>query len=78
MQVNDWDNGGSYPDNNKGVTVTFDDTYEIGMISFAEVEDVDGWWYSASDVRYWDENGKITSVNSTITQLKCEMEGFTI
>lgn len=76
LQVNDWDNGGSYPDNNKGVTVTFDDTYEIGMISFAEVEDVDGWWYSASDVRYWDENGKITSVNSTITQLKCENGRF--
>lgn len=66
LQVNDWDNGGSYPDNNKGVTVSLDQTFTIGMIAFAEVEDT--WNYSTSDVRYFDENNQIQKVSSSILQ----------
>lgn len=66
LQVNDWDFGGSYPGNNKGIVVTFDDFYTIGMLSFAEVEDA--WTYSTSSVSYDDANGKTRDVGSSIQQ----------
>nr|WP_317282081.1 fibronectin type III domain-containing protein [uncultured Sellimonas sp.] len=67
LRVDDWDEGGAYPANNKGVTVTFDERYEIGTIALAEVDDSIGW-YSHVNIKYWDEQGKQQSVGASIKQ----------
>ena len=55
LQVNDWDEGGYYPGPNKGVTVTFDEPQELGMVSFAEVQD--GVPFGKVNISYVDEGG---------------------
>ncbi len=63
----DWDYGGAYPDNVKGVTVSLDDIYDIGMITFAEPVDLGA--YSYVTVQYWDEGGaKQRAANVSILQ----------
>lgn len=63
----DWDFGGAYPDNVKGVTVELDHVYDIGMIMFAEPVDLGA--YSYVTVQYWDENGsKQKAANVSILQ----------
>lgn len=63
----DWDYGGAYPDNVKGVTVELDDIYDIGMITFAEPVDLGA--YSYVTVQYWDESGtKQRAANVSILQ----------
>lgn len=52
----DWDYGGAYPGAGKGVTVQFDQTYEIGMITLAQPMDEGNFTYV--NVQYWDESGK--------------------
>lgn len=66
--LKDWDEGAAYPGNTKGITTTFDDYYELGMISFAEIQDTNGWWYSGARVDYWDENGTQKTVNTTVSE----------
>lgn len=56
MQRDDWDYGGAYSSDNKGIFTEFDDTYEIGMITLAEPVDVGSYTYVS--VFYWDENGQ--------------------
>lgn len=63
----DWDYGGAYPDNVKGVTVELDAVYDIGMITFAE--QIDEGSYSHCTIQYWDENGtKQKASNVSILQ----------
>ncbi len=52
----DWDFGGAYPGEGKGVTAQLDDVYEIGMITLAQPMDEGA--YSFVNVQYTDENGK--------------------
>ncbi len=51
----DWDYGGAYPDQVKGVTAELDKAYSIGMIAFAEPLDLGSFSYFT--VQYWDESG---------------------
>ncbi len=63
LQVNDWDDGGSYPGTTKGVRVVFDDAYMINSFSFQELEDNLGW-YGTVCVYYKDmEDGQIKTVS---------------
>ncbi len=70
LKVNDWDEGGAYPGDDKGVTVQFDEPQTLGMISFAEVED--GAYFGYSDVRYLDESNVWRTVGSSIQTKTCE------
>ena len=55
VERKDWDFGGAYPDQVKGVTAELDQTYSIGMIAFAEPLDLGSFTYFT--VQYWDESG---------------------
>lgn len=52
----DWDYGGAYPGDGKGVTVELDQAFEIGMITLAQPMDVGDFAYA--HIRYQDGNGK--------------------
>lgn len=64
LKVDDWDEGGTYPGSDKGVTVTFDAPQTIGMLSFAEVED--GVSFKDSNVQYQDEKGQWKTIGSSL------------
>lgn len=69
LQRDDWDYGGAYPGDNKGIFAELDQSYEIGMIAFAEPIDIGSYTYAS--VRYWDENGKRQDAkNMTLLQRK--------
>ncbi len=70
LQVDDWDDGGAYPGPNKGVTVTFDDRYEIGTIALAEAEDIGSYAYV--NVQYWDEKDQKKTAPASIQQKRSE------
>ncbi len=67
VQCEDWDYGGAYPDNVKGVTTELDAVYDLGMIAFAEPMDLGA--YSYLTVQYWDEAGKKNTATN-VTFLK--------
>ena len=52
----DWDEGGVYPSDGKGIYVTFDQKYKINYIAFAEVEDIVS--YTGGSLYYYEENHK--------------------
>lgn len=64
LHVTDWDEGGSYPGNDKGITVEFNQEYKMNYITFAE--DIDRSDWSGLNVVYWDNAGKQQSVNGRI------------
>lgn len=67
VQREDWDYGGAYPDNVKGITTELDAVYSIGMITLAEPLDIGTYTYLT--VQYWDENGaKQRAQNVTLLQ----------
>lgn len=69
-KVNSWDTGAANG-YNRGSEITFDDTYEIGTISFAkaldQVNDMSLWQVK---ITYWDENGVEKVVKPTSFQAK--------
>lgn len=69
-RVNDWDTGASYGAN-RGSEFTFDDTYTIGSIAFAETLEK-GHNISPYKVKatYWDENGDKHEVRTELVQRK--------
>ena len=69
-KVNDWDTGATYG-SNRGSEITFDDTYEIGTISFAETLE-QGYNMAVVKVKvtYWDENNEQKVVYPTSIQQK--------
>ncbi len=63
----DWDFGGAYPGEGKGITAQLDDVYEIGMITLAQPMDEGS--YSFVNVQYKDENGqRRTAQNVSISR----------
>lgn len=70
LYVDDWDEGGAYPGGNKGVTVEFDQEYEINYITLGEELDRTEYYYL--NVTYWDTNGKATQANASISRVKAE------
>lgn len=63
----DWDFGGAYPGEGKGVTAQLDDVYEIGMITLAQPMDEGA--YSFVNIQYIDENGqRQTAQNVSISR----------
>ena len=69
-KVNDWDTGSEYGAN-RGSEITFDDTYQIGTIAFAETLE-QGYPMSLWRVKvtYWDEDGVAKVVRPTSLQTK--------
>lgn len=69
-KVNDWDTGASYGAD-RGSEITFDDTYTIGSIAFAETLEK-GYNISPYKVKvtYWDENGNKHEVRTESVQRK--------
>ena len=69
-KVNDWDTGASYG-SNRGSEITFDDSYTIGSIAFAETLE-QGYNMSLYKVKvtYWDEEGNQNVVYPTSFQSK--------
>lgn len=69
-KVNDWDTGASYG-SNRGSEITFDDSYAIGSIAFAETLE-QGYNMSLYKVKvtYWDEEGNQNVVYPTSFQSK--------
>ncbi len=52
-QMEDWDDGVSYPGEGKGLTFTFDQPYEMNYIAFAEADELGS--YSNASVYWYDE-----------------------
>lgn len=69
-KVNDWDTGATYW-SDRGSEITFDDTYTIGTIAFAETLE-QGYNMAVSTVKvtYWDENNQKKVVYPTSIQQK--------
>lgn len=74
LYVDDWDEGGAYPGGNKGVTVEFDQAYEMNYITLAE--DMDRTNYSYVNVKYWDADGKEMETNASISKVKAENDRY--
>lgn len=73
--VEDWDEGGAYPDfNNKGFTFEFDQTYVIGTIGFQEIYEQGN--FSRAFVEYWDEEkGQFQSVSGLKVEKRSDSNG---
>ena len=56
--VADWDEGGVYPADNKGIYFTFDEKYKMNYIAFAEPEDVTSFTGASL---YWYEDDHKTN-----------------
>lgn len=69
-KVNDWDTGAIYGAN-RGSEITFDSTYQIGSLAFAETLE-QGYPMSVKDVKvtYWDEEGNKNIVWGSSIQQK--------
>ena len=75
MYREDWDYGGAYPSIDKGITTEFDQSYSIGMITFAEPIDLGA--YSYVSVFYWDANGtRKKAENVTIHTRKTDNRNY--
>lgn len=61
--VADWDEGGAYPADNKGIYFTFDAKYKMNYIAFAEPEDTASY---AGASLYWYEDDHKTNHAATI------------
>ncbi len=71
MECKDWDYGGAYPSESKGMFVELDQVYPVGMISLAEPIDVGSYIYLS--VYYWNEAGQRTQVkDASIVQRSCD------
>lgn len=69
LEREDWDYGGAYPAENKGMFVELDDVYSLGMIALAEP--IDRGNYTYVSVFYWDEAGvrkAVPGANLSIVQ----------
>jgi len=55
VKCEDWDYGGAYPGEKKGITVELDKVYKIGMITLAEPSDIGTYYYAS--VYYWEKDG---------------------
>lgn len=68
FQIADWDEGAYYPEEGKGIHITFDQKYKMNYITFAEAEDLGS--YGKASVYYYDEEQKetIAAVVSGIVQ----------
>ena len=69
-KVNDWDTGAIYGAN-RGSEITFDSTYQIGSLAFAETLE-QGYPMGVKDVKvtYWDEEGNKNIVWGSSIQQK--------
>ncbi|MCI8361372.1 MAG: hypothetical protein HFE86_08570 [Clostridiales bacterium] len=75
LQVDDWDEGGSYPSTTKGVRVVFDDAYTLNSFSFQELEDNLGW-YGPVTVYYKDaSDGNLKPIPSAAITAKLSDNG---
>lgn len=66
-QMEDWDDGGLYHGEGKGLTFTFDQPYEMNYITFAEAEELGN--YSNASVFWYDganPNGKQAAVKAVL------------
>ena len=72
--VEDWDEGGSYPDfNGKGFTFEFDQNYVMDTIGFSELS---GEGIGKVTVEYWDETaGKYQRLSNVKVERRMDSEG---
>ncbi len=73
-QKDDWDDGvsyGSYKD--RGLTVEFDQAYEMNYFTMAQVENLDA--VRAANITYWDEKGTAKTVSASSVQTKTDANG---